>query len=256
MCSKPPPPTEEVARLQGSPLAPSKIGLFNKPNSSRRNTTDGVPTAGKVGAAEPSIHTVGCRAAGAALRTGGVRESHSEPYDSRGDNLKQSVLMKLNGLSGPGAGCLGAAGLPAYRNGLLGSERRRADESMYQHGTACTMHSALPSCAGPALPCPALRSVSCLTLPCALWPLRLVGCPQKGAPAVDPAFPGPAPLAPMYGPFLRYGGYDPPSRTYRLSVLAVVHQTKSPYAPHLRYRCAGVHGRGPSTHANQTAAAI
>ncbi len=49
MCSTQPPPTEEVARLQGSPLAPSKIGLFNKPHSSRRNTTDGVPAAGKVG---------------------------------------------------------------------------------------------------------------------------------------------------------------------------------------------------------------
>lgn len=55
-------------------------------------------------------------------------------------------------------------------------------------------------------------------------------------PAVDPAFKGPAPLAEKYGPYLRFGDYDAAKRVYRVSVMAVVHQSRSPYPPALKYR--------------------
>ncbi|KAG2487923.1 hypothetical protein HYH03_013503 [Edaphochlamys debaryana] len=61
---------------------------------------------------------------------------------------------------------------------------------------------------------------------------------KPGAPeqAVDPNFVGPPPLEEAYGPYLRFGGYDPASRVYSASVLYIVHQSKSPYAPSLKYR--------------------
>ncbi|EFJ41758.1 hypothetical protein VOLCADRAFT_121617 [Volvox carteri f. nagariensis] len=56
------------------------------------------------------------------------------------------------------------------------------------------------------------------------------------APAVDPQFSGPAPLEDKYGPYLRYGGYDPVTRIYSASVMMVIHQSRSRYPPTLKYR--------------------
>ncbi|KAG2448173.1 hypothetical protein HYH02_006758 [Chlamydomonas schloesseri] len=55
-------------------------------------------------------------------------------------------------------------------------------------------------------------------------------------PAVDPNFSGPAPLEETYGPYLRFQGYTPATHLYELSVMAIIHQSKSPMPPHLRYR--------------------
>ncbi|KXZ56912.1 hypothetical protein GPECTOR_1g822 [Gonium pectorale] len=53
---------------------------------------------------------------------------------------------------------------------------------------------------------------------------------------VDPNFSGPPPLEDKFGPYLRLGGYDPTTRIYSASVMMIIHQSRSPYPPHLRYR--------------------
>ncbi len=53
---------------------------------------------------------------------------------------------------------------------------------------------------------------------------------------------GPPPDILSYGPFLRYGGYDPAVHAYYVSILAILHQTLSPKAPILRFRDLAVSG--------------
>ncbi|KAG1679162.1 hypothetical protein FOA52_000518 [Chlamydomonas sp. UWO 241] len=47
---------------------------------------------------------------------------------------------------------------------------------------------------------------------------------------------GPPPETQMYGPFLRYGGYDPSSHAYYASVMVCIHQARSPREPTLKFR--------------------
>ena len=48
---------------------------------------------------------------------------------------------------------------------------------------------------------------------------------------------GPPPEVKSYGPFLRFGGYDPISHAYYASVLVVAHQSKSSaQPPSVRFR--------------------
>lgn len=56
-------------------------------------------------------------------------------------------------------------------------------------------------------------------------------------PATDPAFQGPPPLADQFGPYLRFGNFDAAAKLFSISVMSVVHQSRSPYAPTLKYRC-------------------
>ncbi|PNH09390.1 hypothetical protein TSOC_003985, partial [Tetrabaena socialis] len=61
-------------------------------------------------------------------------------------------------------------------------------------------------------------------------------CHNGSRPAVDPNFSGPPPLEEKFGPYLRFGGYETTTRVYSASVMMVIHQTRSPHPPHLRYR--------------------
>ncbi|GFR40520.1 hypothetical protein Agub_g1089 [Astrephomene gubernaculifera] len=63
------------------------------------------------------------------------------------------------------------------------------------------------------------------------------GAQARGNPglAVDPAYSGPPPLHDRYGPYLRLAGYNPATRDYWLSVMMVVHQSRSPRPPLLKY---------------------
>jgi hypothetical protein len=64
-----------------------------------------------------------------------------------------------------------------------------------------------------------------------------LGSPPGGGPPLTAAgLMGPTPDTLVFGPFLRFGGYDPTSSVYTASVLVVVHQTKSPADPTLVFK--------------------
>ena len=81
-----------------------------------------------------------------------------------------------------------------------------------------------------------------------LNPPGIVSSPTSGitasetplAPSTPPiitstAQAGPPPPVTAYGPFLRFGGYDPISHAYYASVLVVAHQSKSNAPPTLKF---------------------
>ncbi len=55
-------------------------------------------------------------------------------------------------------------------------------------------------------------------------------------PLTTPGLAGPPPETSCFGPFLRFGGYDPVSRMWNASVLVVVHQGRTTHPPRLLFR--------------------
>ena len=55
------------------------------------------------------------------------------------------------------------------------------------------------------------------------------------APVTTTLQSGPLPDIKVYGPYLRFGGYDPISHAYYASVLVVAHQSRSDTAPSLKF---------------------
>jgi hypothetical protein len=51
----------------------------------------------------------------------------------------------------------------------------------------------------------------------------------------------PPPPTTLYGPYLRFGGYDPTTRRWSCSALVVAHVSKAGAAPRLRFKDAHVH---------------